>query len=326
MTIATQEVLFGVTGQSLVLELDEPIISVASVTVFEATGDDTGSTESATTGSSSIGSVAVSTDAAAGPSTSTPTRLSFGSADISGLVTGRRYIITIDGATGGTEMETVIVESIDTLEPTTQYVYTRHPLVNDYEAGASIYSSNRATIAVSDSWSADTTSLSPAFSPNPRYRVKWVVSVGQQAEKRVVYTNLDLVRYSSAALVSPVDVDDAFPGWLDRLPPDHRKSQGRALIAEAVRSVKLDLYHRGIADQALRNAEVHAALVIDRTILATAEDNALRGAPSVGALEMAQARYDRRLAGLVDSPRLALDTTGGGAAKTETAGRRLYLR
>lgn len=303
----TQEILFGVTGQTLVLEVDRPITSVTSVTVYQIGTDDTGTPEVATTGSASVDSATEATTASAGIGQTDRTKLTV--ASTAGFAAGRRGLISKAGRS-----ETFEIARVDT----NTAIYTRHPLVNAYASGATVDMTTRATIAVLDAWAATLNKLSPTWSPNPSYRVRWEVVHADDSATEVYDRYFDLVRYGARPPVSPLDVDRARPGWIDSLSTDYKASQGRQLITEATRLVRLDLYHRGLADQAIRNGEVFAALVIDRAVLAQVEDNGLRGADVTQALEIASERYDRRLKGLVDSPRLALDQTGGGAATTKT--------
>lgn len=305
--MSTQEVLYAVTGQYLVLEVDRPLTSITSVAVYELDGSDTSTAESATTGSASVDSATESTTAAAGAGQTDPTKITM--ASTAGFVAGRRAYISKAGLS-----ETFEIARIDS----NTAIYARHPLVNAYASSATVDMTTRATIGVDSAWVAESGNVSPNFNPNARYRVRWVVVHADDSTTAVYFRNMDLVRYPSAPPVSPLDVDTAHPGWLDALPSDHRSSQGRQLIIEATRAVRFDLYARALADQAVRNAEVYAALVIDRAVMASVESNGLRGADVALALDIATRRYERRLAGLVDSRVLALDTSGDGAAATKT--------
>lgn len=318
MTIATQEILFGVTGQTIVLTTDRPMTSVTSVAVYQLASADDSTAEQATTGSASVDSATEATTAAAGRSQADPTKLTV--ASTTGFAVGRRGLI---GKAGVSEI--FEIERIDT----DAAIYTRHPLGNDYASGATLDMTIRASIAVSNTWAADpgkvsfgafrVALLSPsAFNPNPRYRVKWTVVHSDTGETVVHVRNVDLVRYAAVPSVSPIDIDDAYPGWLDSLPPDHQKSRGKPLIAEAQRQVKIDLYREGIADQALRNAEVFAALVIAKTQVVTLAANVKAGADP-RPFEQAEAEYKTMIASLVESPVLALDMTGTGAALSNTS-------
>lgn len=311
---ASQDIIFGVSGQVLVLEADVPIASVTSVSVWDSASPDTTTAESATTGSAAVDSATEFTTAASGYGQTDATEMAM--ASTAGFVAGRRGYIS-----GAGMSETFEIERVDTAA-----IYARRPLVNAYASGATVNMTTRATIAVASAWASDTGNLSAAMDPNPAYRVRWEV-VTIAGDTAVYFRNFDLVRYPSSPPVSPLDVDRAHPGWIDALPPDYRASQGRPLIEEATRLVRLDLYSRRLADQALRTGEVYAALVIDRAVWSVIEANGMRGGEVATALAIAKDRYDRRLAGLVESAVLAVDSSGGGASTSTTASAvRMYVR
>lgn len=317
VTTATQELLFGIGSQVLVLDAPEPLQSVNSVTVRELVNDDTAPAEDATQGSAAVAANPRSITAAAGYGQAN--RRTITVANSSNVVTGQRWVIAADAETRWETFEVVNVE--------TTTITARHPILNDYASGDTI-SCLRWTIAVRDAWAADLTNLSPNLNPNPRYRVAWDVTLADAPSTRRIYeTNFDLVRHAAVCPVNPIDVVEAFGGWLDLLGPDDRATQGREVIAEATRLVKLDLYRRSIADQALRNAEVQAALIINRTIYLTLADNARRGSATPEQAETARLDYEALLNGLVDSAVLAVDAVGGGGATTVVAtGERLLRR
>ena len=312
----TREILFDVASQSLEREFDRPLTSVTSVSVWPMSTDDTATAESATTGSASVDSATEATTAAAGYGQTDRTKLAM--ASTAGFAVGRRGYISVNGISETFEIERV---------HTNTAIYTRHPLVNAYASGATVNMSTRATIAMSDTWTAAVENLSRSADPSPGYRERWVVVHADDSSVGVYYRNFDLVRYPSVPPVSPLDVDIASPGWIDRLPADYRDSQGRPLIVEAMRAVRLRLYGMGIADQTLRNHEAYAALVTAQAIRNGIRESGLRGADVALALDIAAKEVDAMFAALVESPRLAVDTTGGGGATTTTAqARRVFSR
>lgn len=313
--MSTQELIFGVTGQSLVLTVERPLTSVTSVSVYELDADDTSTAEVATTGSAAVDTATETITVAAGPAQTDARKLTM--ASTTGFVAGRRYLIS-----GGGLSETFEVDGT----PSATVIYTRTPIWNDYAIGATIAGTLRATIDVDSTWVADLNNLSSNANPNARYRVRWVVVHSDTSEPAVHLRNLDLVRYPAVPAVGPLDVDNAFPGWLDSLPPDHQKSRGRVLIEQATDGVRFRLYGGGIADQALRNAEAFAGLVKAQTVVETIEDRGLRGADVAGPLKIAKDRVDAMFARLVETPVLAVDTTGGGAATTKTGRAERLLR
>ena len=56
------------------------------------------------------------------------------------------------------------------------------------------------------------------------------------------------------------------PGWLERLPTDHRSSQGRRLIDDAYRGVKIDLHQVDLAAASIAESEIVDELVRYKTI------------------------------------------------------------
>lgn len=310
-----QELLFGVASQSLVLESPRPLASVSSCSLFEANSDDTGTAESATSGNPAVGSAVLSTtsDAAAGASQTDPRKVSVVAS--AGFVVGRRYYISKAGAGEAFELARNDTANND--------LYARQPLLNDYATGATVADSLRATQAVTDAWCAERGNVSANLSSTARYRARWVVTYatldGTTGATDVLYTNVDLLRYASAPPVSPLDVDAAFPGWLDGLDPDSRDTQGDALIREAVRLVKIDLLRGSIPDQAIRNAEVHSDGVIRRCVYERVKSNAIRGGASDMQVRIAHDHYREWLDGLIAAPVVAIDPTGGGGAKSTTA-------
>lgn len=309
--MAVQELILGVTSQAIVIEAPRPMSAVGSVKLYEADGDDTSTEETAVSGAGTVVATSTTTSAAAGASQANPRLLALTSS--TGFVVDRRVFITNDGLG-----EVVEIARIDG-----NNVYARHPLLNDYASGATVKANLRATIAVDNTWAADSSNLSSNDNPNARYRFRAAVTYatdmeGTVATSDVLYGNVDLVRYSSAPQVSPLDVDAAFPGWLDSLTPDDRSTQGRWLIAEAADLVRDDLAGQQIAVRSLRSAEVHRRLVVARAVYLLTEDAVIRGGASPQQLDAAKGAYDRQIQALVRSPVLAQDKTGAGGATTKT--------
>ena len=201
MTVATQEILLGVTGQTLVLTVDRPLTSVTSVSVYELGGDDTSTAEAATTGSAAVDTATEATTAAAGASQTDPTKMTV--ASTAGFVAGRRYLISKSGVSEPFELERVDSNAA---------LYARHPLGNDYASGATVDGTLRATISVDNTWAADATNLSAALNPNPRYRVRWVVVHSDTSDTVAHLRNLDLVRYGAVPTVLGLDADEVAIG------------------------------------------------------------------------------------------------------------------
>ena len=181
----------------------------------------------------------------------------------------------------------------------------------------------RCTQAVDATWIADLSNISPALTPNPRYRVRWVVTLAGASQVYDRY--LDVVRYPARHNVSPLDIERRYPGWLDGLPVDFREDQGRALIDRAWQALKADLYQDGKADQALRNSELVAELVVTRTMLCRNEDAFMAGGIDAPRLAAAQALYAQRYNAVIRAPVAPVDTSGGGAS-TDIRPTRLLVR
>lgn len=314
--IAAQEILLDVTGQELVLEHDAAILSVTSVSVRELTIDDTADAEAATVGVPAVDATADTTSVDVGPTVGPSERaIPVGDGSAFEALVGRRFLIA-----GGGRWEQFALEAVDG-----DTLYARHPLVNDYESGADVTGNCRATIGVSDTWASDITKLSNGADPNARWRTSWQVQLA--TGPMIFHRNFHLVRIPAQPPVGPIDVDDAFPGWLDKLPPDHQKSQGRPLILEAARAVRLDLWRQGIADHALRDAEIYAELVIAKAVYLALRLQRMAGSADAGQLEVARQAYEETRSGLVRTPVVAIDRgSGGGATTTKGRGAPLTVR
>lgn len=302
---AAQDVQFGVAGQVLILDCEDGRpASVTSVAVYSNDADDTTTAESATTGSPSVESTPSTTLSAAAGSEVNPVSLSLTSA--TGVTVGRTYLLTT--ASGLSESVTVVA-----LSGTTATI--RSPLINDYPSG-STFVSTRATVALSSAWVSDQGKLSATFSPAPRWRARWVV-VDAAGATQVYERHFDLVRYPARHGVTPDVMESRFPGWLDSLPIDARAEQGRALLARAMTALKFDLYADQLADQAVRNPEVLAELVMTRANVMAIEDAINRGGiVDPGRYEIADKVFTQRYQQLARSPVLTVDKTGGGASST----------
>ena len=301
--ISTQEILFGETSQSLVidhelLDLGRPS-SITGVSVWPYYADDTSTAEDATTGSPAV-ATNPNTTLSAGASEANPRALSVSSA--TGFTIGRRYLLTED-STGVSE-----VFELAGLNGTS--LTSRHPLINDYTSGATVVTC-RCTQALSDTWVADVNNILPP-GPNPGWRARWELVIG--GVTHIVDQGFDLLRYSSRTGVTGLDVDNVYPGWIDRLPPDYRVDQGRALIRRAEQAVKFELYGDAQADQSLRTPEHRARLAIVRANLEAVRDNVFRGAASDAALSLAERDWRQIYDQTIRAPVANVDVNGGGGA------------
>ncbi len=126
---------------------------------------------------------------------------------------------------------------------------------------------------------------------------------------------MDLVRYPADHDVTPLDVDEAHPGFLDNLPPDDVADQGRRVIDRAWHSVVMAMYADNLADQAIRNPELVSRLAIQRIPLQMLEESAQAGGDVTAegvtfAREQFRSIYDQTLRSAV----APVDLGGGGAA------------
>lgn len=307
------EILLAVASQSLTYdppELYRPS-GTPTVTVYRGYADDSASGVSATTGAASVDSVDTTLSAAA----------SIGDTEVSvtsatGIARDRRYLVT--DASGA-------IEQLEVRGVSGTTVYLRTPLANDYASGATLQG-QRITIAIDDTWAADTSNLTDSvvdttdvrFSPGADvpiaaagYRVRWSYTVNSIPTIGVSY--FDLVRYHAKTLVRPLDVDRLFPGWIDRLPPDYRVDQGAALIQEAFSSIKMDALADSQLVRRIRDTQVLAELVKYRANVLAMQNDVMAGRRDASAYALANDLYDRRYNQLIREPKIAVDQTGGGA-------------
>lgn len=286
-----QDITFGVAGQVLYFDAPEGRpSSVSTPTVFKWNGgdEDTNAIELATTGAATVETNPnTTTDAAAGASQDDPQLVPLTAT--TGCADDRTFLLI--GANGLTEW----VE-LDQVAAGVS-VTARHPLHNDYASGA-LFVSTRISIVVDTTWCSDKTNIDPSAGPNPMYRVRWVYVVA--GATKVVDAYFNLVRYAGRHGVTPQDVEVFSAGWLDRLPKDHRADQGRDLIDEAYRAVKLDLHQVDFDDSAMAESEIADELVRYKTIELT---EFARFLSSPGTDEsrhkLAEGKYNTRLTALV---------------------------
>jgi hypothetical protein len=283
-----QDVAFGITGQTIYLDVTEGRpTSVTSAAVFLWDVSDDDNAEAA------IGSPSVET----GPSTTIDAASGYGQSDARVLyvtattsaAVDRTYLATTaDGA-----REWFTVGEIDSGNSLT----ARHPLHNAY-ASADTVQSTRIQATIDSSWVADEANITTdEVGPNPMYRVRWVYVVGGVTYVADSYFNL--VRYAARHGVLPQDIETMLPGWLDTLPSDHRNNQGRSLIDEAYRSVKLDVRKIDLQAANLAESEVVDELVRYKVVALGERSKLLAGGGDAAATQLARQDYQEQLDALL---------------------------
>lgn len=284
---AVQDILFGVSGQTIYHDAAEGRpSSVTSVSVFPWYASDDATEEPA------IGSGSVETgpnviiDADSGYGQSDARRLNV--AATTGAVLDRTYLVTAaDGL-----REWFDVAEIDT----DNYIIARHPLHNPYVAADTVQST-RIQATVDASWVGDETNLVNDSGANPGYRVRWKYVVA--GVSYVADSYFSLVRYAGKHGVRPQDIEVMSPGWLDSLPTDHRTSQGRKLIDNAYREVKIDMHQVDVSAAAVAESEIVDELVRYKAIELGEWARFLAGNSDETRAKSASDRYQRRIDSLV---------------------------
>jgi hypothetical protein len=299
--VTTQRLIYGAEGQSLAFDAPEGVPEVVlGVTVHPANqGDD--KTTSALTGEPELEEVQEALTGPAGQSRADPRRLPVTDHD---LEAGRRYLLqSPDGGRAWVEL----------VEVGQDYAIARHPLGRDYGTDATLVST-RITVPVANAWAADNGNLSPLFA-DPRWRVRWVYTVGGATYAHDTY--LDLVRYTANHTVTPPDVERLVPGFLSNLPQYHREDQGSKLIDEAYEQVAIDLHQEEKADHAARSPRIIDDLVKRKVVVLWLEARLYQDANiSMDAVERAAKNYQSRFDQLVRvKARVPFDRDGSGAAK-----------
>jgi hypothetical protein len=302
-----QEILFDVTGQSLIWDAPEGRpSSVTRVAVEVTQGDDSTADEFTPTGTVET-NPATTLDASAGVGQSDLKNIPLTAT--TGIVQGRRYLLTsaANGLKEWVEVEKIV--SADT-------VSSRHPLQNAY-VSADTFQTTRITAPVDATWVADENKISPESSTFPYYRVVWVYVVGGVTYRHE--TSLDLVRTTAQHTVTPVDVAEIKATWLDELPVDSRRDQGRALIERAFRNVKRHLLADGKLGRWVRYLDVMNDLVAYQAIVLSEGVKVSNfGVGFNASYEAARQDYQQIYDQLIREPKVPIQSTPGGSAQPGT--------
>lgn len=295
-----QDIVFGVSGQQVYLDCTEGRpSSVTSVEVFWWDSDDDSPTLS---GTGSVETNPNTTLDAASGSDQVETRI-INLTATTGIETGRNYLIT--AAAGHREWTEVASISSGA------YVVAKHPLHNAY-AAADTFQTTRITATLDSDWLSDETNLDDTNGPNPSHRVRWVYVVS--GTTYVADSYFSLVRYAGRHGVKPQDVESISPGWMDRLPTDHYSDQGKRLIEEANRAVKIDLHQIWTDDAMVAQSEVIDELTRYRCLEMTELARIMSGGGSQTAYDAARLAYAGRFDALAKiTNKLPMRTTDASA-------------
>lgn len=306
---AVEDLIYRVSGQSISFDPPEGRpSSVTSVDVYFWNQTDDVTTETALAISASA---TVETD----PNTTVDAASGFGQTDprllnvaaTTGFEVGRRYLVT---AASGIR-EWIEVAEIDDGNSVT----AKHPLHNAYASGDTV-ASTRISVDILDSWTSNLDRVLDV-GPDPMYRARWIYIV--DGDTYVADSYFNLVRYGGRSGVLPEDVEAIAPGWLDRLPTDHRADQGQRLIATAYREIKFDLYGIDIDDANIADSELMDELVRWKTVAATELAQLMAGGGDPTRYELAAKQYQQRLDSLVRIKTSAPIRDHSGAAHKQPA-------
>ena len=295
-----QNIAYGVTGQTFDWLCPEGRpSSIVSMDVYRLDVGDNGAAEAALSGSPSIDTVSTTVSGASGLSQSDRKKILLTAT--TGIVVGRAYLLT--SATG--EKEWVHIREIGS-----GYVRAKSDLRNDY-AAADTFVSTRIYDSFASSWLQDPNNLSDDADPNPGYRVRVEYVVGSTTY--VHYGYFDLLRAQPTSAVTPADMEDFQPGWLDMLPADEQEDGGTRLIATASDEVTLQLYAVEKADEMLRNQFVRSELIKRAAVVELWRSRIVAGAEVGDAFVEAQTRFSQILEKLVKTHAAVAfaDDTGG---------------
>jgi hypothetical protein len=285
---AVQDIYFDITGQLLYFDAPEGRpSSVTSVSVLPWDMSDEQTAESATGAGSVETGPNTTLDGDAGSSAADPRLIPLTAT--TDVALERTYRVT--AASGA--FEWAEIESIGSGVSAT----AKHPLHNIYASGAT-FQSTRIQATVDSTWVADSANITTDdVGPNPMYRVRWVYVVGGVTYVADSYFNL--VRYAGRCGVLPQDIEAMHPGWLDRLPTDHRNDQGRRLISDAYRGVKIDLHQIDMAASSLAESEIVDELVRYKAIELGESARFIAGGVDADRVQFATQRYTARLDSLL---------------------------
>jgi hypothetical protein len=212
-------------------------------------------------------------------------------ADATGIVGRGRYLMTKPEG----EREWIEVTAVN---GTT--LSLAHPLIHRY-AGAATIVGCRISIAVSPDWVIHARNLSdsPRRGGLAGYMLCWSYWFGGHEVSGVSF--VDLVTTRADKLVTPHDIDERFPGWIDETRA--RRDHGADFIAEAFDAIRLEAIGDGHAQRRIKDSAVLRELVGARAQVIRLEQDVIYGQPRAAELAIAEERYHKRYAQLVKQTR-----------------------
>lgn len=277
MSRDTPSLLFGALNQTLAFRVPHGRPTSGTFRVFGDTTGDEGEVEFE--GPVSIDAVSTAVASASGASQSDPRRVNL--ASVVGVAIGRKYLLAEDARQEWGEV----------VEIGTGYVRLRHALLGDYTTAAT-FKSTYAFASVDSAWAADDANLGDVSDPNPDYRVRWDLQVG--GAKFLAYSYFDLVRSPTQHRVDIADLNLRWPGLADSIPVEYRVDQGRVLIDEALRLVRMDMVRVGLDVDSARDDDQVDELVILAGLRLLAEGGMHPRTMSAGEfVQLTQGNYER---------------------------------
>lgn len=234
----TEDIVYSVTGQTLLLRVPQGRPSAATFKVFADTMGDDGTEEFS--GAATVDTVNTTINVVSGPAQTDPRKVNL--ASTAGIIAGRKYRIS----------EGQLVEWVEVVSLGAGFVRVRDRLLNDYSTAA-VFESTYVSATVDPTWVADLSNLSDLGDPNPDYRVRWSITVGGQGY--LLYSYFDLVRAPYLQAVDLQDLATRFPSIIEILDAAERLDQARALIESACRIARADLAGSGINDSSILEDE-----------------------------------------------------------------------
>lgn len=304
---ATTDIVFGVTGQSLLYRVPQGRPSSATFEVFHDSATDDAEPE--WSGAATVESVDTTLASAAGVGQANRNTITLATGGGTDVTVGRRYLLSQAGIK---EWVLVAGKSGDTITASS-------PLQNAYTTGAD-FEGAHISAAVDASWVADEANLGDGADPLPDYRVRWLIVIGSTTV--VAYTFFDLVRGALEHGVTFHDLESRFWGAIDNMPTDHRTDQGARLLAAAWEDVTADLQAGKIKASALRDASLVDQLLLRRLRVTFAENGHIPPNFGVGDyLTYSRDEYDRFLEKhfLLASEVAIAEGTGGAAARKQAS-------